>query len=280
MRRDVDDWDLMQALRLDSGIGPARPIDDATAAAIVGGAIERAFGGGGGGGAGSAGGAARGGGFGAKALAGLATATAVAVTAWFLLRPDERIDRAASVPMPVAIIEADAAPVVVPEAAAMPEPVAAPEPEPALAPRHRAEKPERKPEKPAKPEKKEHRSVEDLMAAANAARKHKEWQRADDLYLEVVKDHAQSPSAQVALVASATLHLEHLGDPRGAMKRFRAAIGRVSGPLAEEARYGLAEAYRALGDRAAEAKALDEFLDEHGDSPLADRARERRGELP
>ena len=90
-----------------------------------------------------------------------------------------------------------------------------------------------------------------------------------ELYLEVVRDHDKSASAQVALVASATLHLEHLGDPRGAMQRFRAAIGRVSGPLAEEARYGLAEAYRALGD----------FLRHHGDSALADRARARRAEL-
>ena len=272
MRRNLDDYDLMNAMRLDGAAGPAVPIDDARAAAIVGGALDRVFapGGGGGGAAGSA----AGGGFGAKMMAGALAAAALAGTAWWLLRPEEPIPAAASVPMPV--VAAAPAPVVEPLPPPVPEeapvvviPVPAPEAE---HPEH-----EQKPDKP-KIEAKQ-KSVDDLMAEANAARKARKWKKADALYLEVVHDHAQSPSAQVALVASATLHLEHLGDPRGAMQRFRAAIGRVSGPLAEEARYGLAEAHRALGDKRAEQKALDEFLEHHADSPLAERARERRDEL-
>jgi hypothetical protein len=251
---------MTEALRLDGGAGPALPISDAAAAAIIGGALERAFGAPGGGGGGA-------GGFGAKIAGGVVAAAAVAGLVWWIAKPDERMQRAASVPVPVAAPVAQVEPLP-PEPAPIPEvEVTIPVPVPA---------PER--EKPA-PRKEPARSVEDLMAEANAARKAKQWKKADALYLEVVRDHANSASAQVALVASATLHLEHLGDAKGAQQRFRAAIGRVSGPLAEEARYGLAEAYRALGDDAAEAKALDDFLRHHADSPLADRARSRRGEL-
>jgi outer membrane protein assembly factor BamD (BamD/ComL family) len=134
-----------------------------------------------------------------------------------------------------------------------------------------------------KPEKapREKPKAEDLLAEANAARKAKEWKRAEGIYGEVVEEFRGTAAAQVALVASATLRLEHLGDPRGAAKRFRQALaGKASGPLAEEARYGLAEAYRAIGDDAAEAEALTQFLRHHGDSPLADRARKRRMQLP
>jgi tetratricopeptide (TPR) repeat protein len=267
MRRDVNDYDLVDALRLDGGAGPALPINDAAAAAIIGGALERAFGAPGGGGGGGAGGGA--GGFGAKLAGGVLAAAAVAGIVWWIVKPDERMQRAASVPIPVAPA-AEVLPLPPEEKAPIPEvEVVIPVPAPEKPARPREEKPVAEPTK----------SVEDLMAEANAARKAKQWKKADALYLEVVRDHAKSASAQVALVASATLHLEHLGDPKGALQRFRAAIGRVSGPLAEEARYGLAEAHRALGDDAAEAKALDDFLRHHADSPLADRARSRRGEL-
>ncbi|MCA9675148.1 MAG: hypothetical protein KC464_08950, partial [Myxococcales bacterium] len=95
--------------------------------------------------------------------------------------------------------------------------------------------------------------VDDLLARANQARGARKWRDADALYARVVAEHGDSASAQVALVASAALHLEHLGDARGAARRYRDALGRrARGGVAEEARYGLAEAYRALGDATAE----------------------------
>jgi hypothetical protein len=121
---------------------------------------------------------------------------------------------------------------------------------------------------------------EDLLASANAARASHRWRQADALYARVVSGGAPELAVQAALVASASLHLEHLGDPAGAVRRFRAAL--AAGPrdaLAEDARWGLAESTRAAGDPDAEAAALEDFLAHHAGSPRAARARARRGEL-
>ena len=121
----------------------------------------------------------------------------------------------------------------------------------------------------------------DLLGEANAKRAAKQWRESDALYARVVDRAPKSLAAQTALIASASLHLEHLGDPKGAAQRFRRALAIApAGVLAEEARWGLAEAARATKDTAAEAAALDAFLAHHGQSPLAERARARRGQLP
>jgi hypothetical protein len=124
------------------------------------------------------------------------------------------------------------------------------------------------------------RTPDDLLAEANAARAAHRWRDADALYARVAGGAPVGLAAQAALVASATIHLEHLGDPAGAARRFAAAL--ASGPrdaLAEDARWGLAEAARATGDTAAERRALDDFLAHHAGSPRAPRARARRTEL-
>ena len=121
----------------------------------------------------------------------------------------------------------------------------------------------------------------DLLGEANAKRAAKQWRESDALYARVVRIAPKSLAAQTALVASASLHLEHLGDPKGAAQRFRRALALApSGALAEDARWGLVEAARASGDAAGEAAALDEFLAHHPRSPLASRAKARRAELP
>jgi hypothetical protein len=148
-----------------------------------------------------------------------------------------------------------------------------------------AEKPAAKPaEKPAaKPAEKpaEKKTADDLLGEANAKRAEKQWRDSDLLYGRVVDKAPRSLAAQTALVASGSLHLEHLRDPRGAAKRFRRALELApSGGVAEDARWGLAEALRALHDDKGEAAALDDFLAHHASSPLASRARARRAELP
>jgi outer membrane protein assembly factor BamD (BamD/ComL family) len=124
------------------------------------------------------------------------------------------------------------------------------------------------------------RTPDDLLAEANAARAAHRWRDADALYARVASGEPAGLAAQAALVASATIHLEHLGDPAGAARRFRAAL--ASGPrdaLAEDARWGLAEAARATGDSAAELRALDDFIAHHAGSPRAPRAGARRTEI-
>jgi hypothetical protein len=141
--------------------------------------------------------------------------------------------------------------------------------------------PEPAPTHPHKARPPETREAADLLGEANAKRAAKQWRESDALYTRVVRRAPNSLAAQTALVASASLRLEHLGDARGAATRFRRALAIApNGALAEEARWGLAEAARALHDDAAEARALDDFLAHHASSPLAPRARARRSELP
>ncbi len=121
---------------------------------------------------------------------------------------------------------------------------------------------------------------EDLLALANERRRVRDWGGADRLYRATSRRFPHSDAAVVAGVASATLHLEQLRDAAGALRDYRLALAtRPTGPLAEEARWGIAEAERALGDSAAEALALRDFLANHPGSALAPVARHRQAEL-
>jgi tetratricopeptide (TPR) repeat protein len=124
------------------------------------------------------------------------------------------------------------------------------------------------------------KEAEDLLARANALRGERRWQDADDVYEDVARRYPRSAAAYVASVASAGLKLDHLGDAARAKKLYQAALAaRPTGPLAEEARYGLARALRALGDVAGERQALEAFVAAHPDSPLRKHAQKRLGEL-
>jgi hypothetical protein len=176
-------------------------------------------------------------------------------------------------PPPAAVRAATPAPIVAPE-------LPAPDPVPALPP---SELPELSMpvEKIDAPRRREvEKEAEDLLARANALRGERRWQDADGVYAEVAKRYPRSAAAYVAQVASAGLRLDHLKDGGGARKLYRAALAaRPTGPLAEEARYGLARALRVLGDREGERAALEAFVAKHPGSPLAASARKRLGEL-
>jgi hypothetical protein len=120
----------------------------------------------------------------------------------------------------------------------------------------------------------------DILSLANNRRKEKRWRDADALYRRVMVRHKGSDAAVVAAVASAALHLDRLDDPAGALRRYRRALRvQPSGALAEEARWGVAEALRALGDADAEAEALRAFVSSHPDSANAAAARRRLAEI-
>ncbi|MFP2905175.1 tetratricopeptide repeat protein [Pyxidicoccus sp. 3LFB2] len=121
---------------------------------------------------------------------------------------------------------------------------------------------------------------EDLLRQANELRAAGRWKEAEALYLHVIHAQPSSLASYVARVASGSLRLEHLGNARGALGQFEEALRmQPNGVLGQEARYGIAEAWRELGDRAAEARALEEFLSFHPDSPLGATARARLREL-
>ncbi|MCP3142579.1 tetratricopeptide repeat protein [Pyxidicoccus xibeiensis] len=121
---------------------------------------------------------------------------------------------------------------------------------------------------------------EDLLRMANELRAGGRWKEAEALYLRVIRAEPSSLASYVARVASGSLRLEHLGNPRGALRHFQDALRlQPQGVLGQEARHGIAEAYRALGDTVAEARALETFLASHPDSPLGKTARARLREL-
>lgn len=121
---------------------------------------------------------------------------------------------------------------------------------------------------------------EDLFALANRLRRRREWLAAEEVYSAVVARVPGTDAAVVAEIASATLHAEQLHDARGALEGYRRALrARPTGALAEDARWGLAEAFRALGDDRGELRALRDFLERHPDSALAPAAHRRLSEL-
>ncbi len=189
-------------------------------------------------------------------------AAGLATAAYLGTRGAARTDRPSSVtPLPApppAEAPTDAAPALVPAPPAPVEPEAPSRPGP----------------RPAR------REVDEWLARANALRGQRRWTAADALYARVAKAAPRTAAAHVALVASGTLHLEHLGDPAGARQRFRAALSaRQEGAVAEEARFGLAEAARRTGNVRAEAAALRELVRRHPASPLVPRAQKRLGEI-
>lgn len=120
----------------------------------------------------------------------------------------------------------------------------------------------------------------DLLAAANEWRKKREWEAADMFYRAVTTRFPATDAAVVAEVASAALHLQHLADARGALAAYHRTLeARPTGPLAEEARWGIVEARRAMHDGPAEAEALRDFLAHHLDSALAPAAQRRLDRL-
>ncbi|NMO18442.1 tetratricopeptide repeat protein [Pyxidicoccus fallax] len=134
-----------------------------------------------------------------------------------------------------------------------------------------------RPEEPARAPAAE---TEDLLREANEFRAAGRWKEAEALYLHVIRGQPSSLAAYVARVASGSLRLEHLGDARGALRQFEGALRlQPQGVLDQEARHGIAEAWRALGETDAEMRALEDFLSAHPDSPLAATAQARLREL-
>jgi tetratricopeptide (TPR) repeat protein len=120
------------------------------------------------------------------------------------------------------------------------------------------------------------RAAEDWLREGNRLRGARRWEQADDAYGQAARRAVSDDAAYVALVASAGVRLEHLNDARGALARYRAALAAARhGTLDEEIRFGIADAYRALGDARRERRALQTFLRAHPQSPLAEQARAR-----
>ena len=273
----MTDAELERLLVLDDGPGPALPIDAMYADALIEAALDGAGfvggpgGGGSGGGAGGSSGAA-GSAAGMKIALGVAALVAAVAIVLVLARRGRGGEQEAVAALPDAALP-DAAIEGGSGVAVAIEPAVDPAIEPQIEPEIEIAPEPARPDRPAKLAP----SAADLLGEANAKRAAKQWREADVLYAKVVERAKKGLAAQSALISSATIRLEHLGDPKGAAQRFRRALAMApGGALAEDARWGLVEAARALKDREAEAAALDDFLAHHAGSPLAGPAKARR----
>jgi tetratricopeptide (TPR) repeat protein len=123
-------------------------------------------------------------------------------------------------------------------------------------------------------------SSQDLLREANALRSARRWSEADQAYERVFATRPGGEDAYVALVAAGALRVDHLGDPRGALRLLGAADRlRPRGPLDEAIGWSRVAAFRALGDATREAQALDTFVATYPDSPWQPAARRRLQEL-
>ena len=123
-------------------------------------------------------------------------------------------------------------------------------------------------------------SAEDMLQQANDLRARRQWLAASQIYEKTRRTYPDSAEAYSAMVAAGMLHLDQLGDAKGALSLFSSAVrARPRGPLSEEARWGAVQAHRALGDTPSELAALQEFVGLYPKSLLATRAHARLREL-
>ncbi|MEC7519316.1 MAG: hypothetical protein VYE22_05585 [Myxococcota bacterium] len=119
-------------------------------------------------------------------------------------------------------------------------------------------------------------SAEELLAAANRARRDHRYPQAVRLYRRLQTAHPRSREAALSHVTLGRLLLDGTHDPRGALREFERylAQGRHR-VLDEEARVGRALALMRLGRREEERRAWRELLAHHPDTLHAERANSR-----
>jgi tetratricopeptide (TPR) repeat protein len=116
-------------------------------------------------------------------------------------------------------------------------------------------------------------SAADLLKAANELRRQGRWAEAERAYSQVATRYGATGQGPVAALAAASLRLEHLGDPKGALRLYQSALGASS--LSAEAELGIANSYRALGDRDAELRTLRRLASAYPNAAFHERVEAR-----
>jgi TolA-binding protein len=117
-------------------------------------------------------------------------------------------------------------------------------------------------------------TIKELMDLARSRKSRRNWRGAADAYQTLIRYYPRSNEARTSLVSLAELQLNHLEEPRAALRLFSKYL-KKPGPLAREALYGKAESYRALGNSQEEARILVDFLVTFPDGVYAKSARKR-----
>jgi tetratricopeptide (TPR) repeat protein len=119
-----------------------------------------------------------------------------------------------------------------------------------------------------------------LLARANQLRAQRRWGLAESTYRQVLRSGATDKQRYVALVAAASIALQHLGRPAQAAELYQRALGLFpNGELSEEALVGSAESYRALHRPEAELAALLRLSAQYPDSLRAPTTQRRLAQL-
>lgn len=116
-------------------------------------------------------------------------------------------------------------------------------------------------------------SAVDALQAANKLRRQGRWADAARAYAQIANDRSGTAQGSVAALAAASLRLEHLNDPRGALRLYQTATH--DSDLAAEAQLGIADCYHALGDRDAEMGTLRRLISAYPDALSRERAAQR-----
>jgi hypothetical protein len=123
-------------------------------------------------------------------------------------------------------------------------------------------------------------SFRELIQDAQSCLIDQDWICAAQKYQEVLKTHSHRPEATVVLISIAKLELRHLKDPASALEHYRMYQRKSpSGPLAEEAAWGVVQSQRQLGNRMEELRNLNQFVQQFPDSVYVSKVRLRLKEL-
>ncbi|RYZ07604.1 MAG: PEGA domain-containing protein [Myxococcales bacterium] len=115
-----------------------------------------------------------------------------------------------------------------------------------------------------------------LLEQARELRAGGRYKEAHAMYQRLLREHARSAEARVALVSLGELQLSRLGDASAALRSFDAYL-RGGGSLSQEASYGRIRALRGLGRSSDARAASDAFLKAY---PKSVQAAALRKELP
>jgi tetratricopeptide (TPR) repeat protein len=114
-------------------------------------------------------------------------------------------------------------------------------------------------------------SAADLLKTANELRGQGRWADAERVYSEVAA--RGGTTGPIAALAAASLRLEHLGDPKGALRLYESALRASS--VSAEAELGIANSYRALGDRDGEIRTLRRLVAAYPNAAFRERVEAR-----
>lgn len=123
-------------------------------------------------------------------------------------------------------------------------------------------------------------SLDALIQDAQSCLIDREWKCAAARYREALKRYSGLPESKAVLISLAKIELRHLNAPKEALAHFRKYQQQVpNGPLAEEALFGTAQAYRRLGIEDKERETLRLFIERYPQSSMRKKAQARLTQL-